>query len=96
MVAEHKGLHSRGYLPHWDVPNVIQSITFRLADSLPANHELRRELESVPDTPQDRLQRLESLLDAGRGSCALGDPWAARIVEDALLHFDGERYRLLA
>jgi hypothetical protein len=28
--------HSRGYLPHWEAGEVAQSITFRLADSLPA------------------------------------------------------------
>jgi putative transposase len=96
MADEHKGWHSRGYLPHFDAPNVIQSITFRLADSLPASIELRRALEIVPDRPDARLQRLESLLDAGRGACALRDPRAARIVEDALLYLDGQRYRLLA
>jgi len=33
--------------------------------------------------------------DAGYGACWLRDPRIARIVQDALLHFDGERYRLL-
>lgn len=32
----HKGIHDRGYLPHWDFPDSIQAITFRLADSVPA------------------------------------------------------------
>ncbi|MHB1319096.1 MAG: transposase [Anaerolineae bacterium] len=96
MSDQHAGWHSGGYLPHWDAPNIIQSITFRLADSLPASLELRRELESVPDTPSARIERVESLLDAGRGSCALRDPRAALIVEDALMYFDGDRYRLLA
>ncbi|MFO7697230.1 MAG: transposase [Anaerolineae bacterium] len=96
MADEHKGWHSRGYLPHFDSPNVIQSITFRLADSLPGSYELDRALESVPDRPDARRQRLESLLDNGRGACVLKDPRAARIVEDALLYLDGERYRLLA
>ncbi|MFM2091811.1 MAG: hypothetical protein RLZZ127_2300, partial [Planctomycetota bacterium] len=31
------GWHSRGYLPHFDTARVIQSITYRLADSLPAD-----------------------------------------------------------
>ncbi len=96
MSDEHLGWHSRGYLPHWDAPHIIQSITFRLADSLPASHDLRRELDSVPNTPAARLGRLQSLLDAGHGWCALRDPRAARIVENALLHHDGDRYRLLA
>src|SRR5438477_486779 len=33
----HLGWYSRGYLPHWDHPSMIQSINFRLADSLPRN-----------------------------------------------------------
>jgi len=31
----HLGWHSRGYLPHWDHPGMIQSLNFRLVDSLP-------------------------------------------------------------
>lgn len=33
--------------------------------------------------------------DAGHGACDLRDPRIAEIVENALLHFDGQRYRLL-
>ncbi len=33
----HLGWHSRGYLPHWDQPGMIQSLNFRLGDSLPAS-----------------------------------------------------------
>ncbi|HEX8463400.1 MAG TPA: hypothetical protein VF627_02170, partial [Abditibacterium sp.] len=31
---EHRGWHSRGYLPHFDSPELVQMVTFRLADSL--------------------------------------------------------------
>ncbi len=31
-----KGIHTRGYLPHWGFNNSTQAITFRLADSVPA------------------------------------------------------------
>ena len=31
----HKGWHSRGYLPHFDSAETVQFVTFRLADSLP-------------------------------------------------------------
>jgi len=34
--APHRGWHSRGYVPHWDHPGMIQSVNFRLADSLPS------------------------------------------------------------
>jgi putative transposase len=30
-----KSWYLRGYLPHLDTPGLVQSITFRLADSLP-------------------------------------------------------------
>jgi REP element-mobilizing transposase RayT len=42
------------------------------------------------------LQRLDSELDAGLGVCWLRRPDIADLVERALLHFDHERYRLLA
>ena len=29
---DHKGWHSRGYLPHFDSQDVVQFVTFRLAD----------------------------------------------------------------
>ena len=32
---DQKGWHSRGYLPHFDSQDVVQFVTFRLADSLP-------------------------------------------------------------
>ena len=35
-ASAHKGWYSRGYLPHRDEAHLIQSITFRLADSFPA------------------------------------------------------------
>jgi REP element-mobilizing transposase RayT len=41
-------------------------------------------------------ERVENWLDQGHGSCVLRDPRVARLVADALRHFDGERYELLA
>ena len=85
-----KGWHSRGYLPHFDSPETVQFVTFRLADSLPAH---------VAKALQDRdhaLPRLERELDAGLGACWLKRTGIASMVEDALLHFDGKRYRPLA
>ena len=94
------GWHSRGYLPHCDADGLIQHATFHLADSLPesALDQLERSIAEMQDDEQKlrRRERYQSLLDAGHGSCALRTPEAARIVEGALLHFDGERYRLLA
>jgi putative transposase len=85
-----RGWHSRGYLPHFDSPETVQFVTFRLADSLPAH---------VAAAIRDRdhaLPRLDRELDAGLGACWLKRRDIASLAEDALLHFDGERYRLLA
>jgi len=90
----HKGWHSRSYLPHWDNPGLVQAITFRLADALPA-HVVEKLMSNGANDPEKR-RRLEAYLDAGHGECLLGNPKAAKIVEKALLHFDNARYRLLA
>ncbi len=89
-----KGWYSRGYLPHVDVPGLIQSITFRLADSLP--HDVLDRLAGEKLDDAERRKRIDAFLDAGHGECLLARPETAQIVEDALLHFDGERYRLIA
>jgi REP element-mobilizing transposase RayT len=86
----HKGWHSRGYLPHFDSAETIQFVTFRLFDSLP-----RAIAESLAKQP-DNLAKTDESLDGGRGVCWLKDPVVAAMVEDAMLYFDGERYRLLA
>jgi putative DNA methylase len=94
------GWHSRGYLPHWEAGEVAQSITFRLADSLPSALLDRWETELQVSTgdarDQARRQRIERALDSGHGSGALKRPDVGEIVERTLLHFDGERYRLHA
>jgi putative transposase len=84
-----RGWHSRGYLPHFDSPETVQFVTFRLADSLPAHvaAALRHRDHALP--------RLDSELDVGSGACWLRRPDIASVVENALMHFDGARYRLL-
>ncbi len=89
-----KGWYSRGYLPHLDAPGLLQSVTFHLGDSLPREVLVHLYTETQPSDLQ-RLRRIEALLDAGHGACWLRRPELARLVEDALLHFDGARYRLL-
>ncbi|MCG3173791.1 MAG: hypothetical protein GMKNLPBB_01993 [Myxococcota bacterium] len=96
----HKTWRSRGYLPHWEAGETPQSITFRLHDSLP-RELLDRWSDELARLPEDqrslaRRKRIETALDAGHGACWLRDPEIAQIVESALLHFDGERYRLHA
>ncbi len=95
-----KPWRSRGYLPHFDQPGLVQSLTFRLADSLPrifleqCEQELRALPESARQTEKER--RIAAYLDRGAGACHLRDWRIASLVEVALLHFDSERYRLLS
>ena len=94
------GWRSRGYLPHRDEICLLQSITTRLADSLPQEklRQLETTLQTLPAEARDlaRRKQIETWLDAGMGCCALRHASLAAIVETAFLHFDGERYRLLA
>jgi hypothetical protein len=98
--APHRGWYSRGYLPHWDHPGMIQSLNFRLADSLPALvvEKWKMELASASEgkIAVAILRRADKYLDAGHGECWLRQPDIAQVTEHALLHFDGQRYRLLA
>jgi REP element-mobilizing transposase RayT len=92
-----KGWYSRGYLPHRDEIGLLQTITIRLADSLPQSklRQLEEELKHLPEDKRDAHRRatIEKWLDAGMGCCALRHP---AVVQNALLHADGLRYRLLA
>ena len=95
-----KGFHSRGYLPHWDLKNAIQGITFRLDDSLP-KHIVEGWAEDLAEIEDDELREKElhrlisKFEDKGYGSCALADPVCAAIVRDKLLAMDGMSYKLL-
>ena len=94
------GWHSLGYLPHFDAAEITQTVTFRLADSLPQTvlERWKRELTEGSATEADSVlrRRIEHYLDQGYGSCALRDARIAIVVQRSLLHFDGARYRLLA
>ncbi len=91
-----KGWYSRGYLPHYDKPGTIQMVTFRLADSMPAS--LRHEWEHLLaiEDERERRTKLEQYLDKGCGECVLLDERAAAAVENVLLRFNNQRYRLTA
>jgi REP element-mobilizing transposase RayT len=91
-----RGWRSRGYLPHFDAPGIRQMITYRLHDAMPAvrRHEWET-LLAMADERQKRI-RIEAYLDAGHGECHLRQPGIAALIQENLLHFDGERYRLLA
>lgn len=95
-----KEWRSRGYLPHRDKTHLLQSITYRLADSLPQEklRLLEDELRTLPEALREttKRQKIEHWLDAGMGCCALRHPEVACYVRDSFLHFHGERYHLHA
>ena len=95
-----KEWYSRGYMPHRNKLNLLQSITFRLGDSLPQKIliQLQKEVNQLPKEKQDLQKRIktENYLDAGIGCCALKHPRMAEIVENAFLKFDGNKYNLIA
>ena len=99
-ASTHRGWHGRGYLPHCDFPGLIQSVSIHLFDSVPIEVIERwiRELETESDqNSKDKLcERIERYADMGYGSCLLSKTQVAKVVEDAILHFDGERYDILA
>lgn len=90
--------HSRGYLPHFDKREILQFITFRLADSLPQTvlAKWRIELEKDELTDVDFRRRIEFYLDQNYGSSVLKNKKIASIVQETLLKFDGEKYKLIA
>lgn len=90
--------HSRGYLPHFDVYQTTQFVTFRLADSMPQDvlKKWKDELERGEITDIDFRKRIEQYLDSGYGSCCLRDRRIAGKLRETLFKWAGERYELIA
>jgi len=101
--------HLSGNLPHWRQEGVRYFVTFRLADSIPQgklrqwHHErdLWLKQNPGPHTPEQIREfwslfpeRFHRWLDAGYGACILRDDAIAKLLDDVLRHFDGERYEL--
>jgi len=84
---------------------VVQSVTFRLHDSVPAELLVRWRSELLMDRRIGKAgsrsraaaleKRSEDYEDAGHGECWLRNPRIAQIIQEALLYFDGKRYRIL-
>ncbi len=90
------GWHERGFLPHCDFSGLVQFVTFRLADSMPASRRGEWEHLLKIEDQRERRTKLEEYLDRGVGECWLSDPCIAKLAEQALLFFRGQRYELLA
>jgi putative transposase len=98
-------------LPHWQQNGGTYFVTFRLADALPSklldgwHHEREVWLRLHPAPWSAEIERdyhnrfsakIEHWLDAGYGSCILRQPDCASIVDETLVHFDGERVRRIS
>ncbi len=77
---------------------VLQQWTQEREDIVKRAAAQGRPLSTSERTELHRLYsaRIESLLDAGRGDCYMQNPQVAEIVQNALKHFDCDRYELLA
>jgi REP element-mobilizing transposase RayT len=97
-AVRYRGWHKRSHLPHCDQAALVQSVNFRLIDSLPgvALQKLEQELAQLSKDQQDgeRRQRLEAMLDAGNGECLLARPECAEVVAE-VLHYE-KGYELAA
>jgi REP element-mobilizing transposase RayT len=94
------GWHTRCYLPHFDGQATPQSITLHLADAVPLTviERWQRQLQHLNDEHKLAVmqQRIDKYLDQGYGECFLKDSRIAKLVQDSLLKFDGDRYHLFA
>lgn len=71
-----------------------------LAFGLNPNGDWRRGLAALPPKDRYRAQRLlfavwDGAIDRGAGECVLARPELSSIVENSLLHFDGQRYEMI-
>ena len=96
-------------LPHWRQPGCTYFVTFRLADSLPAEVLARLHAEKdkrlrqlAPDAPKSQREEdatlfstaVQSALDHSHGACILRNPEISAIVEEVLLNRHGQDYWL--
>lgn len=99
------------HVPHWHQDGVYCSVTWRMGDSLPrevleglaAEREAWLKQHPEPWNEATELEyfdrfnrRIDKWLDAGKGSCPFRNPSLARIVGNAIQHFDGDRYDLVS
>lgn len=91
-----KGWYTSGNLPHFDVPGTLQYVSYRLADSMPA--ERRDQWKAFLELEDDRekLRKIESYLDRGYGACQLRKSRVAEVVQGNWWYHDGLKYRLWA
>jgi carbamoylphosphate synthase large subunit/REP element-mobilizing transposase RayT len=104
-----KLLQRRRNLPHLEQAGATYFVTFRLGDSIPQtllaqwrgeqtswlkHHPKPWDWKTEQEFKRRFVETREEWLDRGHGSCLLRDFRIARIIGDAMAHFDGERYIL--
>ena len=91
-----RGWYERGYLPHYDAPNITQFVTVMLNDSFPVQRH--SEWEAVLAEPDNsvRRQKLEAWLDRGHGNCWLRHAEVAALILEKLRSATAADYRLQA
>lgn len=96
-MDEHKGWYRRK-LPHLDVGEVTQFITFSLDDCLPREYlfQLTEELRIFKgNRDRERDIRIQKHLDQGSGSCILRQESCALIVRNSLFYHHEKKMTLL-
>jgi REP element-mobilizing transposase RayT len=92
--------YTRGYLPHLDVAEATQFLTWRLDDAIPPGvwEKILAEIDALPEAERrrERTRRADRLLDEGHGSAALGQWRVAHAVQETLWYGHNRRYRLHA
>jgi putative transposase len=96
-------------LPHWRQDGATYFVTFRLHDSLPQaklqelrafkadwerRHPPPRQRQDLDALARETMQRVETWLDQGAGSCCLRSAAVSREVLEAMHRTDGERCEL--
>ncbi len=83
-------IRSRGHLPHLEKEGGTYFVTFRLADAVRPTRTVSPNRRAIdPATVTEQAEPPLTL-----GSCILRRPEVADLVQSALRHFDGQRYRL--
>ena len=99
-LLKEAGWHTRGYLPHFNGQAIPQTITLHLADAVPPSvvERWQRQLQHLTDEHKLVImqQRIDKYLDQGYGECLLKIPSIANLVQESLLRYDRDRYKLFA
>ncbi|MGF1572609.1 MAG: transposase, partial [Sumerlaeia bacterium] len=100
IMSQNLGWYKGTCLPHADFQGSLQSITYRLGDSLPQTVLARVEKEIAQENPEKqesaRRKRMEYYLNQGYGSCALANDFAAKIIVNSWQEFSANHYELIA